>query len=89
METYSTFQYYDQKSRRLAVFCRFLNSIEAEIFTLTCSKEDQFNKKYAHKVYKDYIDGKDPLFEKHKPIIELVENNRFVIYLNQNNVKCK
>lgn len=68
----ATFTYYDQKGRRLAAFCRFINPTEAEIFTLTCSHEDQFNKKYARMVYGDYLAGRDPLFEKHKPVIELI-----------------
>lgn len=72
MEYAVTFNYYDKKGRRLATFCRFLNATEAEIFTLTCSKEDQFNKKYARKVYEAYLAGVDVKFEFHKPTIELV-----------------
>lgn len=71
-EYYSTFRYYDHKGRRLAVFCRYLNATEAEIFTLTCSKDDQFSRKYARTVYEAYLQGEDLKHEFHKPSIELV-----------------
>lgn len=71
-EYYSTNRYYDQKGRRLAVFCRYLNANEAEIFTLTCSKDDQFSKKYARKVYESYLQGVDLKNEFHKPAIEII-----------------
>lgn len=74
METqyYCNFQYYDKKGRRLAVFCRYISPTEAEIFTLTCSIQDQFNRKYARQVYESYLVGGDKNFDFHKPLIELV-----------------
>jgi hypothetical protein len=70
---YCTFKYYDKKGRRLAVFCRFISPTEAELFTLTCSEEDQFQRKYARQVYEAYLKGEDPKFEFHKPLIEIIE----------------
>lgn len=46
-----TYNFYDKQGRRLAVFCRFLDYKTAEIFTLTCSKDDQFSKEFARKTY--------------------------------------
>jgi hypothetical protein len=69
-QLYATYQYYDEQGRRLAVFCRFLSPTEAEIFTLTCSKEDVFVKAYARAVYERYLKGED--MGRNKPRIDLV-----------------
>ncbi len=55
MDYVSTYGFYDYKGRRIAAFCRFIAPTEAEIFLLTCSKEDLFNKKFARTKYKEYI----------------------------------
>lgn len=70
---YCTFKYYDKSKRRLAVFCRYISSTEAELFTLTCSHEDEFNSTYARHVYEGYLRGEDPTWNFHKPLIELIE----------------
>lgn len=73
MEQYfCTFKYYDKEYRRLAVFCRYINPLEAELFTLTCSEQDQFDKAYARRVYEAYLNGDDLKFEFHKPVVELI-----------------
>jgi len=54
---FCTFAYYDSKGRRLSVFCRYISPTEAEITTITCSRADPFNKKYAHAQYQLLIDG--------------------------------
>lgn len=51
----ATFRYYDRRGQRLGVFCRFINETEAEIYTLACSHDDQFNKNFARQVYIDYL----------------------------------
>lgn len=76
-EIYATYNYYDMRGRRLAVFCRFVSATEAEIYTLTCSLEDQFVKSYARKIYENYLTtGKSTLPDnpdkEAKPTIELV-----------------
>lgn len=58
MTTYfNTYAFHDAKGRRLAVFCRFLEpeTCKAEIFTLACSKKDQFSKRKARQVYDAYL----------------------------------
>lgn len=65
-----TYNYYDDRGRRLAVFCRFVSPTEAEIFTLTCSRDDHFEKRIARAAYSQYIHTGKPLGC--KPAIELV-----------------
>jgi len=50
-EYYSNFKCYDNKKRRIAIFCRKITPSKLEIFKLTCSKEDQFKKSEAYRVY--------------------------------------
>ena len=66
----ATFQYYDKRGRRLACFCRFLSAEMAEIFVLTCSKDDQFNKKKARAAYDRFVATGDTTG--YKPAITLV-----------------
>lgn len=63
----SCYTFYDNKGRRLAAFCRFKEPTEAEIFILSCSKSDNFSKKFARNKYEEYLtSGK---LESIKPII--------------------
>ena len=48
------FNYYDERGRRLALYCRYTDATTAEIFKLACSPTDQFSKAIAHDVYKTY-----------------------------------
>lgn len=63
----SCYTFFDKKGRRLSAFCRFSSETEAEIYIITCSKADKFNKKFARKIYEDYLNGIST--EKHTPII--------------------
>lgn len=54
-QIYASYNWYDKKGRRLAVFCRYIDANTAEIFTLACSKVDQFSKKYSKQEYTDYL----------------------------------
>jgi len=47
MNTIITYKYYDQKGRRLAIMAKKLNETHTEITIITCSKLDQFNKRFA------------------------------------------
>lgn len=42
-----TYKYYDSKKRRLAIMARPMDLEHTEITIITCSKQDQFNKKFA------------------------------------------
>lgn len=54
----TTYAYHDHKARRLAVFCRYLDDYEtAELFTIACSTEDQFRKKFAVGEYEKYLNN--------------------------------
>ena len=55
MRVLKTFKFYDSKERRLAVFCRELSDTSVEFFTLTCSKSEQFSKKFAKQKYDEFI----------------------------------
>lgn len=48
---------YDKKGRRLAIFGRVKDD-STELFILTCSKHDTFNKKLATEIYNLYLNGK-------------------------------
>lgn len=62
-EYYSNFKCYDSKGRRLAIFGRQkANSIQ--IVEIKCSKDDQFHKSIAKRVYEEWL--KKPLTENHK-----------------------
>lgn len=52
-----TFQHYDNKERRLAIFARQTVAQELEMFVLTCGLNDQFNRKTARTVYAGYLAG--------------------------------
>lgn len=69
MTQFATYAFYDKKGRRLSVFCRFLNALEAEIVTITCSKSDQFSKKISRAMYAEYISGEPFTF---KPTTKIV-----------------
>lgn len=88
---YSTYKYYDQKGRRLSVFCRFLDDDTAEIYTLTCSKKDQFSKNFAVKSYKSYINNgvtkTRPLIKKIERKKNLKEISTLIDYCNDNYFK--
>lgn len=66
---YNTYAYYDNKGRRLAVFCRYLDALTAEIFTITCSKDEPFKKAFARAEYDKYLKGEQLTT---KPTIKLV-----------------
>lgn len=51
----SCYKFYDYKGRRLAAFARYKDYTEVEIFILTCSKDDQFSRKFARSEYEQYL----------------------------------
>lgn len=53
------YKFYNEKGQRLAIFSRFINETQAEIFILPCSKNELFYKQYAKNVYALYLTGKD------------------------------
>lgn len=55
----NTYSYFDNKGRRLAVFCRYIDHSTAEILTIACSDKDQFRKKYAIQQYEKYLSYKN------------------------------
>lgn len=56
---YSSFKKYNEKGQRLSCFGREVGDNQLEIFILTCSKQDQFNKKVSKKAYQNYLNGVD------------------------------
>jgi hypothetical protein len=50
-----TYKFYDAEGRRLAIFGKLLDANSLEIYALTCSKHDQFSKKFAAKAYDSYF----------------------------------
>jgi hypothetical protein len=54
---YANHRLFDKKGRRLAIFGREINNT-LEVFVLTCSKHDSFNKKIATQVYNLHLEGK-------------------------------
>lgn len=62
------YQFYDAKGRRIAAFCRELDSKTAEIYLLFCSKKDQFSRKFARSIYENYIAGSQAITVKVSPI---------------------
>lgn len=56
MEHITTYNFYDEDSRRLSAFCRFISETKAEIFILRCSTKDQFKKKFARLKYEEYLE---------------------------------
>lgn len=56
---YANHRLYDEKGRRLAIFGQEIDN-KLEIFVLTCSKHDSFNKRLATEVYNKYLNG-EPL----------------------------
>ena len=60
--TYVTFQYYNEKSNRLAIFGEVVNNNIA-ITVIPCAKKDSFKKKKARELYQDIKDGKSVRYE--------------------------
>jgi len=54
MQYYSNYQRYNKKGQRLAIFGREVGD-QVEIFVLTCSKKDSFNRKLARNVYESFL----------------------------------
>lgn len=58
-ELLRTYKFYTKKGQRLAVFGQVTPEGYIKIFILTCSKDDQFSKKFALECYNNFIkDGK-------------------------------
>lgn len=51
MKTFNTFKYYDNKDRRLSIFCESNNGV-LKITVFPCSNDDSFSKKEAWKAFK-------------------------------------
>ena len=54
---YSNFQCFDNKKRRKAIFGRKVDNNKIEIFEITCSLTDEYNKEYPKNIYKRYLEG--------------------------------
>jgi len=52
-KVFKTYSFYDNKGRRMALFCKRVDENNVEIATIVCSKKDQFNKAVANKMYND------------------------------------
>lgn len=48
------FKKYNSKGQRMSLFIRALDNFTAEIVEFTCSKDDNFNKKFAREQYEFY-----------------------------------
>ena len=63
-EYYCNFKCYNEKGQRLALFGRLLENGKLEVFKLRCSKQDQFKKELAYRVYNEWLKVADNLYKK-------------------------
>ena len=61
MKEFANHRLFDKSGRRLGIFGRVVLN-ELEIFVLTCSKHDRFNRKFVRKVWEFYLEDKPLAF---------------------------
>lgn len=62
--TYTTYQFFNKKNNRLAIFGETIGS-NITITIIPCSTKDHFSKKKARQLYQDIKDGKTVYYETH------------------------
>lgn len=72
---YCTYQFYDEKGRRLSIFSR-LKGERMEILVFTCSKKDTFSKKKARDLYNEFGGEKTEYSSKPKFVYIPIENDK-------------
>lgn len=77
MKSITTYKYYDEKGRRLAIRAKKVSEFEVDITVLICSKKDAFRKKFARQAL-DLLDLHDEV----RLYGDLLHPQRFTILNN-------